>query len=245
MGVGLFQWASERPELRLFWGERGGVWDGKSANWTLGEGPLVAGFASGAETVESASALMSGGGVDAFEDVEVVAAEQERESAEDGEAGVDALPEKGDTAERTGDEGEKKNAATADEAEVDDPAVADGIVIRAEEEDGEEDVGEGQPVGAVGEEGRCQKAGGERAVDAQDSVKERGAGAEVDGEGEVIEQPLRLAKERKGSQAVKKEGDHDDGETETDAGEKARGFRRTDQGGGGHVSGMPAGMGVV
>ncbi len=173
-----------------------------------------------------------------FEEVEVVAAEQEGESAGDRECGVDEAPKDGDAAERAGDEGEQKDAGAGDKTEVDDPLVADRIAIGAEEEDGEEEIGEREGVGAVGEE-RCSHGGcGKGEVNAEDPLKERAAGAEVGGAGEEVKQGLGLPHKRKAREAGHEEAQDQKSETEADAREEAGALGRADLRKRGHTGGM-------
>jgi len=63
-------------------------------------------------------------------------------SADESEAAVDEAPVERDAADGTGDEGKKEDADARDEAPRDDPLVADGVEVRADERDGDDDVGE-------------------------------------------------------------------------------------------------------
>lgn len=192
-----------------------------------------------------ANPLALGVGGDAIDQAQVVPAEQKGKSAEDGKGGVDEAPEERDAADRAGDEGQEKDAGAADEAEVDDPLVADRVAIGAEEEDGEEEMGECEPIGAVGEEGGGDGGGGEGEMDAEDPFKEWGTGAEVGGAGEEIEQELGLADEGKGGEAAEHQADDHESEAEANAGEQASALGRTDLGNRRHRSGMPrGGLGV-
>jgi hypothetical protein len=84
---------------------------------------------------------------------DVAEADEEGDDADDAEATVDKAPPGRDSAERAGDQGEGQNAEAGDYAEYQYPLVANGIAERAEECDRDDDVGECQPVGAVGHEG--------------------------------------------------------------------------------------------
>ena len=96
-----------------------------------------------------------------FESLNQTPAEEKRDRAEDTEAAIDETPAEGDAADGAGDQREWNDAGAGDEAEGDDPLVAHGIDERADEEDGENEVGEGEPVGAVGEERELGVGGGD------------------------------------------------------------------------------------
>ena len=169
--------------------------------------------------------------LDAVEQAQVVATEQERNRAEDGERGVNAPPEHRNVADGPGDKGEQKDTNAAEKAEINDPAIADGIAVGANEENGKEDMCKSEPICAVGEKGSGDRGRGEGEMHLKDPLEEWSAGAEVDGMGEGVEQPLRLPDERKGCHTAEKKTGDDDGEAEADAGEKARDLGRADQGG--------------
>ena len=84
---------------------------------------------------------------------DAVEADEEGDGSEDAEAAVDETPGEWDVTELAGDESEGDDGDAGDDAELDYPLVADGIAQRAEEGDGEDEVREGEPVCAVGEEG--------------------------------------------------------------------------------------------
>lgn len=144
---------------------------------------------------------------------------EEDGAADEAEAAVDAAPIDGDAADGAGDEGEEEDADGADEAEGDDPFVADGVEVWADEEDGDDDVGEGEPVGAVGEERIAGVGVGEGMVDAEEPGVE---GGRVAGEVEVREEAdgeVELVLEREGGDAADEEAEDDDREPDADGAE--------------------------
>jgi hypothetical protein len=88
-----------------------------------------------------------------FQVFDAVEADEEGDGSEDTEAAIDETPGERDATELTSDECERDDGNAGDDAELDHPLVADGIAQRAEEGDGEDEVREGEPVCAVGEEG--------------------------------------------------------------------------------------------
>lgn len=80
---------------------------------------------------------------------------QEDRSADEAEAAVDKAPVERDAADGAGDQREEEDADGAEDAPGDDPAVADGVDVGADEDDRNDDVCEGEPVGAVAEEGEA------------------------------------------------------------------------------------------
>ena len=61
-------------------------------------------------------------------------------------------PGEGDASDGTGDQGERNDRDAGDQAELEDPFVADGVAQGAEKGNGEDKVRKGEPVGSVGEE---------------------------------------------------------------------------------------------
>ena len=76
---------------------------------------------------------------------------EERQDSEDAETAVDQAPEQGDATERAGDQSEGNDRDAGDYAELKNPLVADGVAQRAEERDRKNKMGEGEPVGSIGE----------------------------------------------------------------------------------------------
>ena len=79
-------------------------------------------------------------------------ADEKRNASENSEAAVDKTPGEGDASDGTGDQGERNHRDAGDQAELEDPLVTDGVSQRTDEGNGEDKVGEAQPVGSVGEE---------------------------------------------------------------------------------------------
>lgn len=84
--------------------------------------------------------------------LDAVEADEKGDGSEDSEAAVDETPGEGNAAKRAGEEGEGNDSDAGDDAELENPLVADGVAQWAEEGDGEDKVREGQPVGSVGKE---------------------------------------------------------------------------------------------
>jgi hypothetical protein len=87
-----------------------------------------------------------------FDLADVVEAEEEGNDAEDAEAAVDETPIGRYTPDGSGDEGERDHPGARNDSELEDPFVADGINERADESNGDDEMGEGEPVGTVGHE---------------------------------------------------------------------------------------------
>lgn len=133
-------------------------------------------------------------------------------SADNAEAAIDEAPVERDAADGACDECEKEDAGRVDESPRDDPLVADGIEPWADEGDGDDDVGEGEPVGAVGEEWIAGVGVGEGVVDAEKPVVESGCVfGEVEVSGEADDE-VELVLEREGRDAAEEEAEDDDRE---------------------------------
>ncbi len=65
-------------------------------------------------------------------------AEKKRHAAEDAEAAIDETPGERYSPDRSGDERERNDAGAGDESEIEEPAIADRIAVRADECDGED-----------------------------------------------------------------------------------------------------------
>ena len=93
------------------------------------------------------------GSTKGFEGVYVAEGEEQGDGAAEAEAAIAQAPEERDAADGAGDERKGKHTGTGDEAELEEPAVADGVASGADEGGREDEVGEGEPVCAVGEIG--------------------------------------------------------------------------------------------
>ena len=80
-------------------------------------------------------------------------ADEERDDSHYAEGAVNQAPVGWYSADRAGDEGEGDDSDAGDDAELDDPLVTDGVDEWTEEGNRDNDMGEGQPVGAVGHKG--------------------------------------------------------------------------------------------
>ena len=82
---------------------------------------------------------------------DAIEADDKRDDSEDPEAAVDETPGQGDASELARDKGERNDCDAGDDAELEDPLVADGIAPGAEEGNGKDKVREAKPVGSIGE----------------------------------------------------------------------------------------------
>ena len=99
----------------------------------------------------------------------------ERGSAEDAEAAVDESPGEGSATDRSGDEGERNDCDAGDEAERYHPLVANWIKKRPDEDDGDDEVCKGAPVGSVSEEWIVRIGRSESLEDSQKPRRESAA----------------------------------------------------------------------
>src|SRR5688572_7069899 len=83
---------------------------------------------------------------------DVLAAKPEGDEAEKAERAVDEPPAERNAAHFAHNEGEGNDEHAGDHAELDDPDVFDGITQWADERNGDNEVTEGKPVGAVTDE---------------------------------------------------------------------------------------------
>jgi hypothetical protein len=88
--------------------------------------------------------------LDAFDHV---LAEPEGDDPENSKGAVDEAPGKGNASKGAHDEGEGDDEGTGDHAELDDPDIFDGVTEWADEKDGEDEMGEGEPIGSISDEG--------------------------------------------------------------------------------------------
>lgn len=146
---------------------------------------------------------------------------EEGNGCEDAEAAVDDAPGERDAANGAGDEREGEDSGASDEAELQHPFIADGVDEWTDECDGENKVGECEPVGAVGEEWGVDAVLVECVMDAvdpeDDSAGEDRVGGEESGE------PASFVFEREGSDAAEDEAGDEEREPEAD-GAKVRGW---------------------
>jgi hypothetical protein len=96
-----------------------------------------------------------------FDSVET---DEKRDGSEDAKAAVDETPAQGDASELARDKGEGNDCDAGDDAELEDPLVADGIAPGAEEGNGKDKVREAKPVGSIGEKWVIDAVGVERCV---------------------------------------------------------------------------------
>jgi hypothetical protein len=87
-----------------------------------------------------------------FETVYETQTGENGDGPEDAETAVDETPEQRDATERAGDQSEGNDRDAGDYAELKNPLVADGVAQGPNERDGKNKMGEGEPVGSIGEE---------------------------------------------------------------------------------------------
>lgn len=80
-------------------------------------------------------------------------ADEQRDGPEYAETAIDKAPEKRNAADWPGDKGEEDNGDAGDDAELKYPLVAKRVLQGTEESDREYEMGEGEPVGAISDEG--------------------------------------------------------------------------------------------
>ena len=100
-------------------------------------------------------------------------ANDQRDRAKYTETAIDKPPENRNAANRPGDKGEEDNGDAGDDAELKHPLVAKRVSQGTEESNGEDEMGEGEPVGAVGEEGIAEAGIAEGATDLRDPEDNR------------------------------------------------------------------------
>lgn len=152
---------------------------------------------------------------------------EEGEGAEDAEGAIDETPVERDAADRAAEEGVGQNKEAGDQAGVEDPDVADRVNERTDEKAGDDDVGEGEPIGAV----RVPWVAGidvaEAITDGEEPLVEPVGGGswgkvlDAAPAGEEAEFPIQ----RKGGDAAGDEGEDEEGEDEAVAAEWAQGFK--------------------
>lgn len=101
-------------------------------------------------------------------------ADKEGDDAEDSEAAIDQTPVWRYTADWPSDEREGDYAGAGDYAELEYPFIPDGVNERTYKSDGDDDMGEGEPVSSIGHE-RVRLVGVDNTVvDAAEPCMERG-----------------------------------------------------------------------
>ena len=148
-----------------------------------------------------------------LEALDAVEADEQRDGSEDAEAAVNDAPEGRDVADWAGDESEGNDGNAGDYAELEHPFVADGIAQRANEADGKDKMGEGEPVGPVGEK-RVVQIGVEKSGVNSGDPNDDGVGKDGMGVEEGCE-PGGFLLEREGGEAAEDEASDEDGEPKT------------------------------
>ena len=145
------------------------------------------------------------------------AGEIERDEADDAEGAIDQAPPDGDAADFAEDEGVGNDEEARDDAEVDDPEIADGIAECADERNGDGEMAEGEPVGAVEHEGIAGVGVEDASVNSLNPFAD--GGREIEAVDEAMEK-VEFADERDGGGAADDEAEDDDGKPEADAEEE-------------------------
>jgi len=160
-----------------------------------------------------------------FELADVVEADEERDDADHAEAAIDETPVRRYAADGSGDESKGDDTCAGYQAELEYPLIADGIYERTDESDGDDEVGEGEPIGAVGHE-RIRLVGVDDAVvnAAEPCVQGGFAGGWLCRTYmKDLIQDCGLALEREGGDAAEDESNDEEYEPESDPAEMMRG----------------------
>jgi hypothetical protein len=160
-----------------------------------------------------------------FETVDETQTDEKRDGSEDAETAVNETPEQRDVTERAGDESEGNDRDAGDDAELKNPPVADGVAHGTDERDCKNKMGEGKPVGPIGEERVAKGVIVEGVMDScnpkDDLVGNNRMGSE---EGR---QPSGFMFERKGGEAAEDQAEDEEGQPEANGAEELRsGFKR-------------------
>ena len=83
--------------------------------------------------------------------LDAIEADEKGDGSENAEAAVDEAPGQGDASDGAGDKGERNDRDAGDQAELEDPLVADRVAKGSDKGNSEDKVREGEPVGSVGE----------------------------------------------------------------------------------------------
>ena len=97
---------------------------------------------------------------------------EKRDGTRYSEAAIDDPPAKWNAADRSSDEGERKNACAGDKAENDDPFVADWIEVGSDKRGSDDEMSKREPVSAVGKKRIALVGFGERIVNACNPAKQ-------------------------------------------------------------------------
>src|SRR5262249_3338314 len=130
----------------------------------------------------------------------------------------------GDAADGAAEEGVGEDEEAGGEAGVEAPDVADGVEEGADEEDGDDDVGEGEPIGAVGIPGVAGADVVEALADDEEPVVEAFGdvgGSEIFDAAPVAEE-AEFPAEGEGGEAAGDEGEDEGGEDEAVAEERGQ-----------------------
>lgn len=95
---------------------------------------------------------------------------EEWNRSEQSKAAVDQSPLKRNAANGASDEGEREHTGAGDQSKLNDPLIANWIDQRTKEGDSKDQMGEGQPIGSIGEEWRTTALVIEGLVDMTDPM---------------------------------------------------------------------------
>ena len=143
----------------------------------------------------------------------------QRRDAEGAEGAIDETPPDGDFANRPTDEGEGEDEDGGPDAHVEDAFIADGIAVGEDEEEHDHEVCEGEPIGAVADEGVVGIGDIEPLTDLENPVGEAfmvsrvevGTSASEDGGNEV-----EFVEKGKGGDPTQEQAKHDDNNRKAD-----------------------------
>jgi hypothetical protein len=152
--------------------------------------------------------------VQPFEPQDEAAQGEQCETAEQAEAAVNEPPVKGNTADGPCDQRQQRDAGAGEHAPGEEPLVADWVEPRSDDSGSDDQVAEGQPVCAVGEEWIASAGVGKGVVDANEPTVERWG---VLGEIQVLgcaDEEGGLVDEREGRDTANNQASDDDGKPE-------------------------------
>jgi hypothetical protein len=159
----------------------------------------------------------------AFDLADIVEADEERDDADDAEAAVDETPVWRNAANGSGNEGEGDDSSAGDDAELEYPPVAERVDERTDERNGNDEVGEGQPVRAIGHEGVSLVGLHDAIVNAAEPGMKGGLAGGWGHWGDVEDsvQGGGFGLERKGSDAAEGQSGYEQDEPEADSADEA------------------------
>lgn len=133
----------------------------------------------------------------------------QRHETEDAEGAIDQPPVERDLPDRAADEREGKDEETRGDADVEHPFIPHGRDEGADEKERDDEMAKGQPVGAVGDEGKLCVRFTQAVVDIGDPVRDAAVGMVIGGIGDAKErrEEGKLMQQRKRRDARKRQRD--------------------------------------